>query len=189
MRASVIARNYASTLFTLAERHGGEGGAERYDEAMRMVAAAIREEPRVREFLASPRVSVEEKRGVIRKAFEGRVPDLVLRFLLVTTEKRRAGLLVEISAAFHELVDESLGRLRADIRLARPADEALQQRIRETLEQQFGSAVLPTFRVDPGVVGGVVIRVGDRVMDGSLRRRITQMRRRMLNTRIPASAA
>jgi len=189
MRASVIARNYATTLFTLAERQGGEGVAERYDEAMREVAAAIRGEPRVREFLASPRVATEEKRAVVRKAFEGRVPDHVLRFLLVTTEKRRAGLLVEISAAYHELVDEALGRLRADVRLARPADEALQQRIREMLEQQFSAAVIPTFRVDPGVVGGVVIRVGDRVMDGSLRRRITQMRRRLLNARIPASAA
>jgi F-type H+-transporting ATPase subunit delta len=181
----IIARNYAETLFALAKRHGGQQGIEEYLRAVDEVAELLRQEPRVREFLESPRVDVEAKQRALRASFAGRVPEMFLRFLLVVVEKRRQGLLREIAEAFHALVNEAYGRVPATITLAQAPDPALQQEIVAALQQRLGKVVVPTFHVDPELIGGLVVRVGDQILDGSLRSRLGALRRRMLAASLP----
>jgi len=78
------------------------------------------------------------------------------------------------------LLDVKLNRVRAAVTVARPADAALRKRIAEQLSQVIGKQVLPHFHEDPGLLGGIVVRVGDRVFDGSIRRRMTMLRRALL---------
>ena len=184
MGPTIIARNYAETLFTLAQRQGGMETVEAYARAIDDVAELIRREPRVREFLETPRVDVEARKRVLRDAFAGRVPEYFLRFLLVVVEKRRQALLPEIAAEYHDLVDRAQGRLRAEITVARAPDAETEREIVGALERKLGRTVLPTFRVDPTLVGGVVIRVGDQVVDGSIRRRMADLRRRLLAAKL-----
>lgn len=188
MRPSTISRNYADTLLELARR-SGPGAVEEFERAMADVAAIIEREPRVREFLATPRVGIEEKKQALRASFGGRIPDPVLRFLLVVVDKRRQRLLREIAAAYHDLVDELHDRVRARITLADAPDDALRGEIVRALEKRLGKQVLPSWETDRDLVGGVIVRVGDQILDGSVRARLSALRRHLLATELPQPAA
>ncbi len=189
MRSEAIARNYADTLLALAQRHGGLSTAEEFLRAIEDVAALVEREPRVRAFLDTPRVGAEAKKQALRASLAGRVPELFLRFVLVVVEKRRQGLLREIARAYAGRVDEMLGRVRVAVTIAHAPDAALQEEIRRSLEARLGREVIPTYTVDPELLGGVVVRVGDQILDGSVRSQATRMRRRLLEVEIPAAAA
>jgi len=188
MGPEIIARNYAETLLALARRHGGDETVDEYASSIEEVAQLLRDEPLVREFLDTPRVDLESKKRALRASFAGRVPDLFLRFLLVVVEKRRQSLLEEISRQYHQLLDEARGRTRAEITLAREADEPLRREIVDRLERRLGTTVVPIFGVDESLVGGIVVRIGGYVLDGSIRRRAAGLRRRLLDTRLPPAA-
>lgn len=186
MGPTVIARNYAETLFELARRHGGDPTVDEYASAIADVAGILEQEPLVREFLETPRVSVESKRNALRASFGGRVPDLFLRFLMVVVENRRQGVIGEIAEQYGALVDEARGRVRAEILLAREADEGLRAEIVSSLERRTGKRVIAEFSVDPSLIGGIVVRVGGEILDGSLRRRAEGLRRKMIRAKLPA---
>lgn len=189
MASTIIGRNYAETLFELASRHGGDATVDEFARAIEEVATLLDEEPLVREFLETPRVDVEAKQRAIQASFGGRVPDLFLRFLLVVVAKRRQGALREIARQYHALVDAARGRARAEVTVAREPDEALQEEIVAALERRLGQEVVAEFRVDPALLGGIVIRVGGEILDGSLRRRAAGLRRQMLRAKLPPAAA
>jgi F-type H+-transporting ATPase subunit delta len=185
MGPTIIARNYADTLLALAQRQGGDEAVDAYARAIDEVAELLRLEPRVREFLETPRVSLEAKQRAVRASFAGRVPEHFLRFLLIVVQKRRQALLGRIAVEYHARVDQLRGRTRAEITLSREPSPELRRELVTRLERKFAKTIVPTFRVDPSVIGGVIVRVGDQVLDGSVRRRLTLMRRRLLEARLP----
>lgn len=189
MAPSLVARNYADTLLELARRHGGPAAVDEYLETIGRAADLLRREPRVREFLETPRIGAHEKKRVMRAAFGGRVPEMFLRFLLVLVENRRQALIPQIAEAYRDRVDELMGRVRVSVTLAEEPDAALQQSIATSLERRLGRTVIAQYRVDPALIGGVVVRVGDEVLDGSVRRRAQDMRRNMLSAPLPEPAA
>src|SRR5690606_7980409 len=150
----------------LARRHGGDEAVDGYARGIDDVARLLRGEPRVREFLGTPRVDVEAKKAAVRGAFAGRVPDHFLRFLLAVVEHRRQALLPAIADEYNALVDEIRGRVRAEITVARPPSPETERELVAALERKLGKTVVATFRVDPDLVGGVVVRVGDQILDG-----------------------
>jgi F-type H+-transporting ATPase subunit delta len=185
----IVARNYAETLLALAERNGGRPTVDAFLEAATALASLVRAEPALSRYLATPRVSPDAKAKALRNALAGRAPELFVRFVDVVVHKRREGLLPEIADAYGDLVDRMLGRTRVRVSLASEADPALQAEIARSLEAKLGMAVIPTFVVDPALIGGVVVRMGDQVLDGSLRRRAHELRRRMLAAELPHGAA
>jgi F-type H+-transporting ATPase subunit delta len=189
MGPTIIARNYAETLLALAQRQGGGNLIDEYGTAIQEVAQLLDREPLIRQFLETPRVELEGKKRALQVSFGGRVPDLFLRFLLVVLQNRRQGVLGEIAEQYQALVDEERGRTRAEITLARSADERLRGEIVASLERRLGRQVIPNFAVDPSLGGGIVIKVGGEVLDGSLRRHAAGLRRRLLDVRIPAAVA
>jgi F-type H+-transporting ATPase subunit delta len=92
-------------------------------------------------------------------------------------------MLTDIREAYGELADQHFNRVHASVTTAREVDKKLGKEVAERLEAAVGKTVLPHFHVDAQVLGGVVVRVGDRVFDGSLRRRLQTLRRAMLTTR------
>lgn len=189
MRAQAIARNYADTLFALAERHGGRPTAEEFLRAIEDLAALLHNEPRVREFLETPRVTGAQKQHALRASLAGRVPDLFLRFALVVLEKGRQSLFGEIARAYRDRVDEMLGRVRVSVVISHAPDAALQAEIVRALEARLGKTVIADFAVDPELLGGMIVRLGDQILDGSIRSRAAGLRRRLLEVEMPALAA
>ena len=176
MRSETIARNYSETLFELGER---SGQTARYADLMDALAGAVQTTPAVQGVLMSPRVPKAEKARLLGAAFPNAPREFVL-FLQALVKRRRQTLLREIAAEYHTLLDVKLNRVRAGVTLAHPADEALQRSIAEALSRQLGKEVLPAFTVDPEILGGTIVRVGERIHDGSVRRRLTKLRRHLL---------
>lgn len=180
MRETTIARNYAEALLSLAHKAGDLDGWGGYISA---VAAAMQSEDSLRNFLAAPQVSAAEKNGVIAKAFEGRLPRTMVRFLQKLVQNRRQMLIPAIAVEYANLVDEMEGRLHAQVTVAREASEADRQAIASQLSRVLGKHVVPHVHVNPAILGGVVVKVGDKVMDGSVRRRLATLKARILTKR------
>jgi F-type H+-transporting ATPase subunit delta len=177
MRESTIARNYAETLVALAQRANDLDG---WGETITEVADAVEGDPRLANFLASPKVSASEKIEIIRKAFQDRLPRLFVRFLAAVIANRRQHLIPEIAVEYELLVDELQGRVHARVTVAREPDERMRASVEKQLGTITGMRVVPHFVVKPEILGGMIARVGDTVMDGSLARRLETLRGRML---------
>jgi F-type H+-transporting ATPase subunit delta len=179
LRDPTIARNYAQALFAAAKR-GDE--AERFAEALEALAGALAADDRVRQAFDSPRVPKATKIALVQRALAGRAPETFVRFAVAVVRRGRHALLGAISHEYQQLVDVKFNRVHAGVTLARPADADLQEEIRRRLSAALGKEVVPHFHEDPALLGGVLVRVGDRIMDGSLRRRLKQLRRQMLGS-------
>jgi F-type H+-transporting ATPase subunit delta len=180
MREPTIARNYAETLLELAQRAGDLRG---WGEMLDQIADAMESDRRLRVFLESPRVSAQRKNEIMQKAYGAQLPRNFLRFLQALVTHRRQMLIPVIAHAYHDLVDQVEGRVHASVTVARPADDADHQLIVSQLSRVLGKEVVPHFHVNPGILGGVIVRVGDTVLDGSVRRRLATLRTRMLAAR------
>lgn len=177
MSRIAVARNYADTLLHLADR---SDEAERWLGLVDEVAAVYREVPSFRAFLETPRVSLADKRDVIRTVLGERYPETFVRFLLVLMEKRRQSLLPDIAVAARDLLNERTGRVRAAVTMTVDPDPELAAEIEAALGRVLGREVTADFRRDPRLVGGMIVRVKDRVMDGSVRRQLQLMRRALI---------
>ena len=180
MRDTTIARNYAETLLELARRAGDLRG---WGQAIDDVADAMQNDRTLRLFLESPRVSAAEKNRIIGRAFEGQLPPLFVRYLQALVSHRRQMLLPVIAREYHDLVDQVEGRLHASVTVAQEPADRERRSISKELSRAFGKEVVPHFTVNPGILGGVVVRIGDTVLDGSVRRRLATLRSRMLAQR------
>ena len=135
---------------------------------------------RLRRFLEAPQVSADEKNAVLSKAYEDRAPRLFLRYLQQLVKNRRQLLIPEIANEYRNLVDEVEGRVHAQVTLARDVDDEQRAAIARQLSHTLGKPVVPQIRINPNILGGIIVRVGDRVMDGSVRRRLGILRTRMM---------
>ena len=183
MRDETVARNYAETLFELASRNES---IQEYGDALGMVAGLLEDDSRFRTFVETPRIDDETKKDVIRKVFRDKAPKQVMNFVLITIDKRRQTLLREISAEYLLLLDDHLGREHVEVTVARPLDDTTENVVSERLSKMLGKQAIPHIRVKPEILGGLVVRTGDMIYDGSVRRRLEDLRRRLLTARIPS---
>lgn len=177
MKETTIARNYAEALFAAAE---AKDGVATFGGLIDAVAGAIAADPRIALVLESPRVAKAAKTRLLAEALEDHAPVEFVRFLQAVVRRGRQGLIGDIAREYQGLMDVKLNRVHAGVTTAMDADAALRDDIVRRLTDALGKEVRGRFRTDPTILGGVVVRVGDRIYDGSLRRRLKVLRRRML---------
>ena len=182
MTNETIAKNYAATLFELARRHDG---LESFSEGMALVVGLLEQHPSFKLFLETPRVPEKEKEALLDKVFRGALPDPLLSFLKVTVRKRRQRLLGLMGEEFRALLDEHLGRVHVVVTVARELDAHTVDELAGKLSTLLGREAIPHVRVKPQILGGIHLRMGDTVFDGTLRRRIRQLRRKLVNAPLP----
>ena len=180
MREPTIARNYAEALLELAQRAGDLRG---WGETIDRIADAMESDRRLRVFLESPRVSAQRKNEIFQKAFGAQLPRNFVRFIQALVNNRRQMLIPAIAHEYHDLVDRVEGRVHASVTVAREPDAADRDVVTAHLSRTLGKIVVPHFHVNPSILGGVIVRVGDTVLDGSVRRRLATLRARMSGTR------
>jgi F-type H+-transporting ATPase subunit delta len=179
VREPTIARNYAEALFVSGER---TGSTDLYANLLEAVAGAIEADETVRDFLESPRVPKAKKQEVLERALRAHAPEPFLKFLGAVVKRGRQGIFPAIAKEYLALVDKKFNRVHAGVTLAREPDLALQGTVKKKLSEVMGMEVIPHFRTDKAILGGLVVRVGDRIMDGSVRRRMVTLRRKLLGT-------
>ena len=177
MNDTTIARNYAETLLVLAQRANDLRG---WGSLISEVADAMGQNPKLRLFLASPRVSAQDKNAVLGSAFKDRMPRNFLRFLQSLVSHRRQMLIPEIAREYLDLVDAAEGRIHAHVVVARETPDDEKAAIAANLSRLFAKDVIPHLTVDPSIMGGVIVHVGDTVLDGSVKKRLASLKRRML---------
>jgi F-type H+-transporting ATPase subunit delta len=179
MNNATIGRNYAETLLTLAKK---VGQAEEWGTLIESIASAMQEDQTLRTFLESPKLAASRKIEILEKALGERVPPLFLRFLQTVIMKRRQMVIPEIAQEYRALIDQSEDRVHASVTVAREPAEAEKNALVQQLSRLFGKRVVPHLSINPAILGGVIVKVGDTVMDGSVRRRLATLRSRMLAT-------
>jgi F-type H+-transporting ATPase subunit delta len=175
VRDVTIARNYAETLVALAE-HGD--GLEEWGKRIDTAAAAFGT-PGIEAVLMSPRVAREQKVSLVRDALRD-YPRTFSLFVSAVIRRGRQMLLPTIADEYQALIDVKMNRVRAGVTVARDVDALARSVIVERLSSAIGKNVIAGFAVDPAILGGVVIRIGDRIYDGSVRKRLGMLRHKLL---------
>jgi len=174
-----VARRYARALFGIGV---DAGKFEALGDELGELASLLNQSDELRQALENPVFRPEQKRAVMQSILPRVAPTPeVQRFVLLLLERRRIILLPAIARAYRDLTDAQLGRVRAEVTSAQELAPATLDRVRRSLEQRTGKKVLINSTVDPDLIGGVVARVGDLVLDGSVRTQLDDLRTRLLN--------
>ena len=168
---------YANALADIALQ---QGAAAPVTQQLGDFAAAYATSPELRNFLASPAVSNAQKRGVVDKvAARLGASKIVRNFLFVVIDHRRTRSLPEMFQAFQDVVRERQGIAEAEIASPAVLSDDQKKHITKSLEKLTGKKVEAKFALDPQLLGGVVVRVGDTIYDGSLHSRLNDLRARL----------
>lgn len=173
MIQTAIARRYAKALFELQE--SAEVGPTA--ETLRVLAEAFLASREFRNLLLSPVFTREQKAAVVAQlAAKTACPPITGRFLAHVVRKNRIAQIREISEAFGKLADQVSNRKVVEVSAARPLTEEQQAAIRAKLEQVTRSQIDLSIHVDPAVIGGLEIRIGSTVYDGTVRGQLSRLR-------------
>jgi len=168
---------YANALADIALAQGAAGSALKQLADFGNVYA---ESPELRNFLASPAVDRNAKHGVIEKLVARLGASKIIRnFLLVVIDHNRTHILPEIVNAFQEVVRQRQGIAEAEVSTAIELSAAQKAEFAFTLERMTGKRVETKYSLEPALLGGAVVRIGDAIYDGSLRQRLNAMRARL----------
>jgi F-type H+-transporting ATPase subunit delta len=169
--ASSIGRRYAQAYFDLARQ--AKKVSERRADLARAVETLVH--PEVAAALANPRLTLTDRTRLALDLLDG-VADPARNLVRLLIERNRSGVLVELLGTYDALTDKDSGVVRAEVITAIPVDAELKKRIGNVLGEKLGASVQTEVRQDTGIIGGLVIRIGDRVIDNSVRTRLEQLR-------------
>lgn len=161
-----LGRVYAQALIAAAKKEGVTD--EVIEQLGQLVDEVLSQHPTLASVFASPRVSQDEKSRILDSLLGDKVHSVLLRFLKVTAGRGRLGYLNEIRHSADELKNEMLGRVVAEVRTAQPLTAELRQSVQQRLAEKLGKDVVLKETVDPALIGGLVVRVGDTVIDSSV---------------------
>lgn len=177
--AGSVSRRYARALFAVGSDNGQ---FESYGRELAQLAELFQSSEDLRDALTNPVVKPSEKRAIL----EALLPRVgasteVRRFILLLLDRNRLTQLPRIALDYQRLTDDRLGQLRGRVVSATQLDATAFDQIRAALEKRTGKKVLLETSVDPEILGGVIAQVGDLVLDGSLRSRLANLSRKLLN--------
>jgi F-type H+-transporting ATPase subunit delta len=170
-----LARVYARALFQVAREHGK---LDLVREQLGLLADALAASRELQFFFFSPYFSTEEKQEALARVVEG-ADEAVMNFLELLIEKHRMPVIFRIRERFERLWDEENRTLPVEITSAIELDEATTQSLGKTIGERAGRRVQLATRVDPDIIGGIVVRVGNSILDASIRNRLEQLRRQV----------
>jgi F-type H+-transporting ATPase subunit delta len=168
---------YANALADIAL---AQGAAEPAAKQLSDFGAAYTQSAELRTFLASPAVTVEAKHEVIEKIAKRLGASKIIRnFLFVLTDHRRTQLIPEILVMFLQVIRQRQGVAEAQISSAVELSAAQKKELAAALMELTGKRIETKYSLDPALLGGAVVRIGDTIYDGSLRSRLNEMRSRL----------
>lgn len=169
MIGNIVARRYARALFSLGKKAGAEPMKAHATE-LTALAKAIEETPDLGRIFRNPIFSIEEKRAVISKVLDQADASTVVRnFCNLLADKDRLSLLPDIEAYYSVLLDAEEGVVRGELVTAVALSDSKRDEVKSQLEKQAGQKLILDFSTDEAILGGVLLKVGDQVLDASLR--------------------
>ena len=174
MISSNIANRYARAFFKIA---GEEQRYEQYARELGRFSALLKESKSLGEFMANPIFARSNKKIVVEALLAKLdVSPLTANFLKLLVDKRRIGILSDIEGCYRDLVDNALKKVPVTVKTAFPLTGELASRLQKGLEGLTGKRVEMTVQEDPTLLGGIVVRVGDTLYDGSIKTQLSNIR-------------
>jgi len=178
MREESVARRYAAALLAAADKSGDIVAAR---DNLRLVADTIAGNKLLSAILNQPQVPGSRKKQALTASLQGAATPATLAFLDLLTDKRRITLIGEIAAEFERLVRERQNIALATAITAEPMHPAQVTALKSSLEKRTGKTIELTTETDPSLIGGVLVRIGDTVMDGSVRGKLDRLHEQLLS--------
>lgn len=177
MRMTTLARRYAGALFETARQ---ADVVDRVESDLGMITYSLQTMPRLSEVLNHPLISRARKKGIASDIFRGKVEDVTLRFLDLVIEKRREEILPEVEPEYVRLANEHRGVITVAVTSAVPLTGDEVKALKAKLDEFTGKNADLELSEDPDLIGGLTIRIGDTVIDGSVRGYLASLREQML---------
>jgi F-type H+-transporting ATPase subunit delta len=175
---SPTAFNYARSLLELANE--GQQQAQAIAEELRDIRQVIDANPTFALYLADPAISTAERGEVIKKIFGGRASKLLEDFLGVLNEKGRLDLFTEIAGAYGELLEAQLGKVEVDVTVAQRLDDQQLEQVRQRVSHALKRDAVVHQYVDDSIIGGMLLRVQDQLIDASVQYQLQAIKNRMM---------
>ena len=170
---TTTSKEYAEALFELA---AGENVLEETSDGLVTVISALRQNPEYRALLASAAIGKADRMKALDDAFDGKVPKVLMGVLRMMVSRGHVGALDNMVREYEELSREYRGESTARVLSAVPLKESEAMAIRQELEKRVGHTVIVQCEVDPSLIGGVRVEVDGRVIDGSIRNKLEQIK-------------
>ncbi len=177
MKSTRVAHRYAHALMEIAEE---QHAVEQVAADLALIGATVKASRDLRLLLASPVIREGKKKAVFQDLWGSQLHRSTMAFLLLLAKKQREPVLPEVIEEFAALHDQKLGVVGAEVRTAVPISTAQEAELRKELSRSTGKRVRLRTSIDPSIRGGLVVRIGDRVVDASVRRQLERLRERFL---------
>ncbi len=174
MKQTILARRYAKAIFTVGQERGK---FEEYNDVLAGVAGLYASNPEVVDALTNPLYPLDIREKVMAGMIASMEVDSVMgNFLNLLVEKKRAEILPEIAEEYKTMVDEEKNISHGSVTSAVELSDELRENVRTTLEKLTGKKVELTASVDPSIIGGIIAKVGDLVLDGSIKTQLAGLK-------------
>jgi F-type H+-transporting ATPase subunit delta len=177
LRVSVVADTYARALFDLARE---AGSADAVRDELRQIALLAADTPGLASLFEHRLIDTARRAQTIRSLFASRVQDVTLRFLLVLNDRRRLDELPGIAYGFDKLLKAERGEVDVEVTTARPLTDAQIKQVRDQLTVSLGKTAIVHPATDAALIGGLRIRIGDRVIDASVARQLRVLSQQLI---------
>jgi F-type H+-transporting ATPase subunit delta len=179
MSQSIIAKRYADALFQLGKE---KSKLDQFESELHTLRDVYRSNNEIISFLKHPRFSIDQKKKLISDSFQSFSVEIVNTLKLIV-ERHREDIIVDMIGDFMEMMNNAKGIANADVYSVRELSEAEKQRISETFAPKVGKQSLNlTNIVDPSILGGLRLRVGNRIFDGSVSGKLRRIERKLVST-------
>lgn len=180
MTDTVIAHRYAQALFSLGDREGPAALAK-HGACLKGLAEMIDMQPMLSQTLKSPAIDIKDKKAVLATLLDRLGADGTMRnFCFLLADKKRLGSLCTIAESYVRMLDEVNGIKRGKVTTAIQLTPAKQSALKDALQKKAGGKMELVFAVDPEILGGMVLAVGDKVLDSSLRAQLGNLRETLI---------
>jgi F-type H+-transporting ATPase subunit delta len=181
MSQRTVARRYATALYEEADRIGS---VDDVDADVALLRTSLDDSDELHRFFQNPVVSDTKKSNVIEALFGDRTHELTVRFLKLLVKKDREEMVSAIADQYQALRDEQLGIVEATVKAAYDLSDDDREHLKTALKKTTGKDVRLNVERDESLIGGVVVRIGDRVFDGSVRNKLETLRERFRTSRV-----
>lgn len=181
MISSEVAKRYAVGLFELAQE---KNMVDQIASEMKAIAEVCKKDKTLLNFLAAPQIRDQDKQEVLENIFEKRVSDPVREFLELIVRKRRSQYMVDIADAFNDLVLENQGYIKTRVETAIALSNKEAKALEAKLAKKTGKKILMNRFVKPEILGGVIVHLGNQVIDKSIRHDLMLLRDRLLELKV-----
>ena len=179
MSIEIVADKYSSAMFELAQE---QNKLELMEEQLGYVASVMVDQPELRSFLENPIVTEDAKIKLIGKIFDSSIDKVALHFIYVMIKRGRYRYISSTIEAFIKKSRAARGILEATVTVAEPITADVEASVQAKLREVTGKDVILSVRQDPSIMGGIVIQVGDKRIDGSVARRLEELEKSLLRT-------